>query len=48
MRDKGLSAKMDITLEEAKPTPAHMAIAELVNRGIVKYVVRYAKQITQI
>eukprot|EP01106_Pelomyxa_sp_JSP_P001748 TRINITY_DN1266_c1_g1_i1.p1 TRINITY_DN1266_c1_g1~~TRINITY_DN1266_c1_g1_i1.p1 ORF type:complete len:196 (-),score=52.89 TRINITY_DN1266_c1_g1_i1:37-624(-) len=30
---------MDITLEEAKPTAAHMAMAELVRRGVCQYVV---------
>ncbi|KAH3767240.1 silent information regulator family protein [Pelomyxa schiedti] len=39
MRDRGEHAKMDITLEEAKPTKAHMAMSELVTRGVIKYVV---------
>eukprot|EP01105_Mastigella_eilhardi_P018140 TRINITY_DN4196_c0_g1_i1.p1 TRINITY_DN4196_c0_g1~~TRINITY_DN4196_c0_g1_i1.p1 ORF type:complete len:515 (-),score=143.31 TRINITY_DN4196_c0_g1_i1:78-1622(-) len=39
MQDKGGRAEMNITLEEAVPTSAHMAIAELVRTGVVAYVV---------
>ncbi|KAH3760746.1 silent information regulator family protein [Pelomyxa schiedti] len=39
LKDRGEAAHMDITLEEAQPTNAHMAIAELTKRDIVKHVV---------
>jgi len=38
LRDKGLSPNFEITIEQALPTETHMAIKELVKRGICKFV----------
>ncbi len=37
MRDKGLSAQFDITLEQALPTPSHMALVKLKEAGLIKF-----------
>jgi len=39
LRDKGLVPKFDITIEQALPTPTHMALTELEKCGILKYLV---------
>lgn len=39
LRDQGKSPKMEITLEQALPTPTHMAIVELEKQGMMKYLV---------
>jgi len=38
MKDKGLKPTFEITIEQATPTIAHMALTELVKRGLVKVV----------
>mmetsp|Transcript_39 Transcript_39/g.37 ORF Transcript_39/g.37 Transcript_39/m.37 type:complete len:405 (-) Transcript_39:42-1256(-) len=38
LRDKGISPSFEISLEDAKPTYAHMALATLVKKGICKLV----------
>jgi len=39
LKEKGLAPKMEITIEQAIPTPTHMALVELQNKGILKYLV---------
>jgi NAD-dependent SIR2 family protein deacetylase len=39
LREKGLRPQMDITLEQALPTPAHMALVALQRAGLVRCVV---------
>jgi NAD-dependent SIR2 family protein deacetylase len=39
LRDKGLAPIMPITIEQALPTPTHMALMELWKKGVVKFVV---------
>eukprot|EP00727_Mastigamoeba_balamuthi_P009906 m51a1_g5538 putative silent information regulator family protein (781) ;mRNA; f:466251-469148 len=38
LRDRGQSVRVTTTFEAARPTPAHMAIAELVRQGVVSFV----------
>lgn len=39
LRDQGKQAEMTITMEEAQPTYCHMAIKELLDQNIAKYLV---------
>eukprot|EP00475_Leptophrys_vorax_P041205 TRINITY_DN7774_c0_g1_i1.p1 TRINITY_DN7774_c0_g1~~TRINITY_DN7774_c0_g1_i1.p1 ORF type:complete len:583 (-),score=178.36 TRINITY_DN7774_c0_g1_i1:60-1787(-) len=39
LREKGLAPKMDVTIDQALPTPTHMALVQLEKEGIVKFVV---------
>ena len=39
LEEKGITPKLDITFDEAKPTFTHMALVKLQQEGIVKHVV---------
>lgn len=39
LKERGLSSKMDITLEQALPTNAHMALVQLKKAGFLKFLV---------
>ena len=37
--EKGKPVKMEITIEQALPTLSHMALVQLQNEGVLKYLV---------
>jgi NAD-dependent SIR2 family protein deacetylase len=39
LREKGLVPKMDVSIDQALPTPTHMSLVQLEKEGIVKFVV---------
>jgi NAD-dependent SIR2 family protein deacetylase len=39
LREKGLTPKMDVTIDQALPTPTHMALVQLEKEGVIKFVV---------
>jgi len=39
LRDKGMAPKIQVTLEQALPTPTHMAILALEQKGLCRFVV---------